>query len=78
MTARPIPAEFKARFTTSGNVASVHSWLDLNIKGKWSIRIDSVSDDLLRKNYAVIFSEAADLGRFRTAYGAKAPAPARR
>lgn len=78
MTAKPHPSEFKARFTTSGNVASVHSWLDLNIKGKWSLRIDSVSDDLLRKSYAVIFSEAADLGRFRAAYGGKTPAPGRR
>lgn len=69
-------ASFRTRFTTSGRVEGVRAWLDGNIKGKWILSIDSVSDDLMHKNYALEFSDAADLGRFRAAYGAKAAAAA--
>ena len=73
-TSTPTAPAFKTRITTAGNVEGVRAWLEGNIKGQWTLSIDSVSDDLLHKNYALVFSDAADLGRFRAAYGAKAAA----
>ena len=65
------PAKFTARFATAGNIALVEKWLSGNVRGKWSVKIESVSDDLEKKVYALDFDEASDRTLFRTRFASK-------
>lgn len=64
-------AKFTARFATAGNIAVVEQWLSGNVRGKWSVKLESVSDDLLKKVYALDFEQASDRTLFRTRFAAK-------
>lgn len=66
--ATPPGRSFKARFATGGRLAPVEDWLTQNIEGKWSIQMDSVSDDMSKKNYSVIFAVEADRDNFKRRY----------
>lgn len=59
---------FKARFATGGRLAPVEEWLKQNIEGDWKIQMDSVSDDMSKKNYSVIFAVEADRDSFKSRY----------
>lgn len=59
------PGRFKARFATGGRIAIVEDWLNQNIKGEWSIQMDSVSDDMSKKNFTVIFADKEDRDSFK-------------
>ena len=63
--------KFRAKFSTAGRIAPVENWLKLNIKGPWSIQMDSVSDDMSKKNYLIVFDNEADRDSFmlRFIYG---------
>ena len=39
--------------------------MKLNIKGRWSIQMDSVSDDMSKKNYLILFDNEADRDSFK-------------
>jgi len=58
-------AKFRAKFSTAGRIAPVENWLKLNIKGPWSIQMDSVSDDMSKKNYLILFDDEADRDSFK-------------
>jgi hypothetical protein len=58
-------AKFRAKFSTAGRIAPVEEWLKLNIKGRWSIQMDSVSDDMSKKNYLILFDNEADRDSFK-------------
>jgi hypothetical protein len=62
------PVKFTARFATAGNVAMVEDWCSGNIHGKWSVKLESVSDDLAKKIYALDFEQASDRTLFRTRF----------
>lgn len=59
------PGRFKARFATGGRLAPIEDWLRQHIKGDWNIQMESVSDDMSKKNYAVIFAEEGDRDSFK-------------
>jgi hypothetical protein len=61
-------AKFTARFATAGNVAMVENWCSGNVRGKWSMKLESVSDDLAKKIYALDFEQASDRTLFRTRF----------
>jgi hypothetical protein len=42
-------AKFRAKFATAGRLAPIENWLKLNIEGEWSIKMDSISDDMSKK-----------------------------
>ena len=57
-------AKFRARFSTAGRLAPIENWLKLNIEGQWSIKMDSVSDDMSKKNYLLLFDDERDRDSF--------------
>ncbi|MHB1204179.1 MAG: hypothetical protein ACYCZX_01320 [Rhodospirillaceae bacterium] len=65
------PVKFTARFATAGNVAVVEQWLSGNVRGKWNVKLESVSDDLTKKVYALDFEQASDRTLFRTRFTGK-------
>jgi hypothetical protein len=64
------PGKFTARFSTAGGLAMIEDWLSGNIRGKWSVHVESVSDDLTRKVYALDVEQASDRVLFRTRFTA--------
>ena len=60
--------KFTARFTTAGRLDNIESWLKQHVKGKWSFKLDSVSDDMSKKNYVLIFDDAVDSDSFKTRF----------
>lgn len=69
--AKAAPTKFTARFATAGNIAAVEAWLGGNVRGKWNVKLESVSDDLLKKIYALDFEQASDRTLFRTRFMGK-------
>ena len=57
-------AKFRAKFATAGRLAPIENWLNLNITGEWSIKMDSVSDDMAKKNYVLLFDDEGDRDSF--------------
>jgi len=57
-------AKFRAKFATAGRLAPIENWLKLNIEGEWAIKMDSVSDDMSKKNYLLLFDDESDRDSF--------------
>lgn len=57
-------AKFRAKFSTAGRVAPIENWLKLNVTGEWSIKMDSISDDMSKKNYLILFEDENDRDSF--------------
>jgi hypothetical protein len=68
--AKVLPQKFSTRFATTGNVAMVENWLTGNVRGKWSVKLESVSDDLEKKVYTLDFDRASDRALFRSRFAA--------
>lgn len=60
--------EFFVRLTTGGRVNAIEDWLNEHAQGNWTIKVDGLSDDLMKKNYVIIFEREEDRNRFRTYY----------
>ncbi|NKB45969.1 MAG: hypothetical protein GKS03_17025 [Alphaproteobacteria bacterium] len=58
-------AKYTARFTTAGRLTSIEKWLKQNMKGNWSFKLESVSDDMSKKSYALMFDDAIDCNAFK-------------
>ena len=56
---------FKARFATTGRLTPIEDWLTENMEGTWSIKMDSVSEDMSIKNYILIFDNESDRDSFK-------------
>ena len=56
--------KFRAKFATAGRLAPIENWLKLNIEGQWSIKMDSVSEDMSKKNYLLQFDDEKDRDSF--------------
>lgn len=56
--------KFRARFSTAGRLAPIENWLKLNIEGGWAIKMDSVSDDMSKKRYLLLFDDESDRNLF--------------
>jgi hypothetical protein len=61
-------AKYTARFTTAGRITAIESWLDQNIKGKWSFKLENVSEDMSKKDYVLMFDDEVDRNAFRTRF----------
>jgi len=59
---------FKARFATGGRIAFVENWLKQHIRGKWSLKLEGVSDDMQRKSYILIFESETDRDLFKRSF----------
>lgn len=71
--------KYTARFTTAGRLTPIETWLKQNIKGKWSFKLESIADDMVKKTYILKFVEEADLNSFKMRFTpAKSVAPRRR
>ena len=58
-------AKFRARFGTAGRIDPIENWLKLNIEGEWSIKMDSIADDMKKKNFSLYFESEEDRNAFR-------------
>lgn len=67
--------KFSARFTTGGRLTSLEDWLTKNAKGSWSFKLEDVSEDMAKKNYAVLFSDKEDRDLFRQRFSTKRRVP---
>lgn len=65
--------KFTARFTTGGRLTSLEDWLAQNAKGKWSFKLEDVSEDMSKKNYLVVFNSKEDRDLFRQRFSIKKP-----
>lgn len=54
-----------ARFTTAGRLTPIETWLKLNIEGQWTIKLESISDDMSKKSYALTFEDEGDCNAFK-------------
>jgi predicted secreted protein len=59
---------FRARFSTAGRIAPIETWLQANAKGRWRVKMESVSDDMAQKNYSILFEDEEDRDRFRSRF----------
>lgn len=58
-------AKYTARFTTAGRLTSIENWLKENMQGNWSFKLESVSDDMSKKSYVLVFDDAVDCNAFK-------------
>ena len=58
-------AKYTAQFTTAGRLTSIENWLKQNMKGQWSFKLESVSDDMSKKSYMLMFDDAIDCNAFK-------------
>ncbi len=54
-----------------GAVGEVEDWLDDHCEGDFSLVIDELDDDLIRKALKIMFSDEADKKRFINEYAKK-------
>jgi len=55
-------------FSTPGAVGQVEDWLDEHCKGDWSLNIENMDDDLIKKSLKILFELETDKQRFVTAH----------
>jgi len=55
-------------FSTPGAVAEVEDWLDDHCKGDWSLNIEGMDDDLVKKSLKILFELETDKQRFVTTH----------
>lgn len=67
-------AKYTARFTTAGRLTSIETWLKQNMKGNWSFKLDSVSEDMSKKSYVLMFDDAIDCNAFKMRFTPAKPA----
>lgn len=65
--------KFTARFTTGGRLTSLEDWLAQHAKGKWSFKLEDVSEDMSKKNYVVLFNDKEDRDLFRQRFSIRKP-----
>ena len=53
---------------TSGSIGVIENWLDDNCEGEWKIIIEDTDDDLVNKNFRVIFEYAEERQKFLRLY----------
>ncbi len=60
--------DFTVRVTTGGRINSIEEWLNEHAIGGWTIKVDGMSDDLMKKDYVLVFEREEDRNAFRTYY----------
>ncbi|MEK9724282.1 MAG: hypothetical protein VW405_12495 [Rhodospirillaceae bacterium] len=55
-------------FATEGAVADVEDWLDDSCEGDWSLIVEGMDEDLIRKSLKITFELEADKLRFINEY----------
>lgn len=58
-------AKYTARFITAGRITSIENWLKQKIKGNWSFKLESISEDMSKKSYVLMFDDAVDCNAFK-------------
>ena len=53
---------------TSGSIGVIEDWLDDNCEGEWKIIIEDTDDDLVNKDFKVIFEYAEERQKFLRLY----------
>ncbi|HIN21622.1 MAG TPA: hypothetical protein EYM71_07240 [Rhodospirillales bacterium] len=53
---------------TSGSIGVIEDWLDDNCEGEWKIIIEDTDDDLVKKDFRVIFEYAEERQKFLRLY----------
>jgi len=51
-------------YSTAGAVADVEDWLDANCAGDWSLSVEGMDDDLIKKSLRIMFETEAEKLRF--------------
>jgi len=56
--------KFGVLYSTAGAVADVEDWLDANCAGDWSLSIEGMDDNQIKKSLRIMFEVEAEKVRF--------------
>lgn len=55
---------FGVLFSTAGAVCDVEEWLEDNCAGEWSLAVEGIDENLIKKSLQIMFEIEADKLRF--------------